>query len=192
MHYQQPTNDPLNYYYFKNMFSEQEVKNILFSVQSLPYENAKVSSGEPSADIRKSQVKWIPENDDFSWVYQRMLEVALEANQKLWHFDIFNSEMMQYTEYSDKDAGHYNWHQDLGPDILSHRKVSISVQLSDPVSYSGGDLQFWTGGDSNVISVQKSLGEATIFPSYMMHRVTKVYWGTRKSLVLWIGGSHFK
>ena len=127
MHYQQPTTDPLNYYYFKNMFSEQEVKNILFSVQSLPYENAKVSSGEPSADIRKSQVKWIPENDDFSWVYQRMLEVALEANQKLWHFDIFNSEMMQYTEYSDKDAGHYNWHQDLGPDILSHRKVKSSM-----------------------------------------------------------------
>lgn len=192
MYYQQPVNDPLNYYYYSNLFTEQEIKNILFKLQSIPYESAKVASGEPSPDIRKSKIKWVPENDDFGWVYKRILEAALEANNKLWHFDILNCEMMQYTEYSDKDAGHYNWHQDLGLDIWSHRKISISVQLSDPTQYSGGDLQFWTGGDSNVISVQKALGEATIFPSYMMHRVTKVYWGTRRSLVLWIGGSHFR
>jgi PKHD-type hydroxylase len=192
MYYQQPVNDPVNYYYYKNIFSEQEIKNILFQLQKIPYENAKVLSGEPTEDIRKSKVKWIPETDDWNWIYKRMLEAALEANQKLWHFDIIKSEMIQYTEYSDKDKGHYNWHQDLGQDIYSHRKISISVQLSDPTTYGGGDLQFWYGGESNTVSVEKSLGEATIFPSYMMHRVTEVNWGTRKSLVLWIGGSHFR
>ena len=192
MYYQQPVNDPVNYYYYKNIFSEQEIKNILFQLQKIPYENAKVLSGEPTEDIRKSKVKWIPETDDWNWIYKRMLEAALEANQKLWHFDIIKSEMIQYTEYSDKDKGHYNWHQDLGQDIYSHRKISISVQLSDPNNYGGGDLQFWYGGESNTVSVEKSLGEATIFPSYMMHRVTEVNWGTRKSLVLWIGGCHFK
>ena len=192
MNYQQPTNDALNYYYYKLTFTEKEIKNIFFQLQSIPFRQASVLSGEPSSDIRVSNIKWIPKTEEWAWVYQRLMEIALEANQKLWHFDILNVEEIQYTEYHAEESGHYNWHQDLGPNMYSHRKISISVQMSDPSTYSGGDLQFWTGGESNIISIEKSLGESTIFPSYMMHRVTKVYWGTRRSLVIWIGGSHFR
>lgn len=192
MEYQQPFNDPLNYYYYKSAFSEQEIKNILFKLQSIEFEKAKVLNGEPSESVRVSSLKWIPKTEEWNWVYQRLMEIALEANQKLWHFDIFSVEQIQYTEYNERNLGHYSWHQDLGENLASHRKISISVQLSDPSTYNGGDLQFWFGGDSNAVSVEKALGEATIFPSFMMHRVTKVYWGTRKSLVLWIGGSHFR
>jgi len=35
-------------------------------------------------------------------------------------------------------------------------------------------------------------GVSTFFPSFTMHRVTPVTKGTRKSLVLWIGGEHYK
>lgn len=192
MYYQQPTNDPLNYYYYRSAFSSQEIKDILSKIEDLNYEEAKVFSGEAEESVRVSSVKWIPKTEEWNWVYQRLMEIALEANQKLWHFDIFNCEDIQYTEYTSERKGHYTWHQDLGQGMVSHRKISISVQLSDPGSYSGGDLQFWTGGEDNIISVEKRIGEATIFPSYMMHRVTNVYWGTRKSLVLWIGGSHFR
>lgn len=31
-----------------------------------------------------------------------------------------------------------------------------------------------------------------IFPSYMMHRVTKITKGTRRSFVLWVGGDHYR
>lgn len=192
MQYQQPVNDPTNYYYYKKAFTEQEIKNILFQLQKLPYHNPKVHSGEPTAEVRKSKVKWIPDTEEWSWVYKRILEIALEANKKLWHFDIIKSEEIQYTEYDYRDAGHYTWHQDLGPDMFSHRKISVSIQLSDPNTYGGGDLQFWFGGEDNIVTVEKSLGEASIFPSFLMHRVTKVDWGMRKSLVLWIGGSHFR
>lgn len=191
MIYQQPVNDPLTYYYYNNSFSSLEIKKILVALENLEYENAQIVS-ENNNNVRKGKLKWIPKNENWTWVYKRMMEIALEANQKLWHFDIFQCEYIQYTEYDEKDEGHYNWHQDVSSGIYSHRKISISIQLSDPGSYSGGDLQFWLGGETNVISVQKALGEATIFPSYMMHRVTKVHSGTRKSLVLWIGGSHFR
>jgi PKHD-type hydroxylase len=192
MFYQQATNSPVNYYYYKSTFTEQEIKNILFKLQSINYESAKVASGEPTPEMRVSNIKWIPKTEEWGWLYQKLMEVALEANQKLWNFDILNVEEIQYTEYNESNNGHYNWHQDLGDGLFSHRKISISVQLSDPSQYNGGDLQFWLGGESNIVSVEKSLGEATIFPSYLMHRVTKVYWGTRKSLVMWIGGSHFR
>ena len=35
-------------------------------------------------------------------------------------------------------------------------------------------------------------GVAVLFPSYMMHRVSPVTKGTRKSLVLWVGGEHYR
>lgn len=193
MIYQQPFNDSLKYYYYNKSFSSPEIDKILFDVQNIPSQQAQTITAEELTNpkTRSSVIKWIPKTEEWGWVYQRMMEIALEANKQLWHFDLLNCETMQYTEYYASNGGHYTWHQDLGSEFASHRKVSISVQLSNPSTYTGGDLQLWVGGD-DVVSVQKSLGEATIFPSYMMHRVTEVTSGTRKSLVLWIGGSHFR
>ena len=73
----------------------------------------------------------------------------------------------------------------------SKRKVSITVQLSEPDEYEGGDLEMWQGG-SSVCTAARGAGVVFIFPSYMMHRVTKVTKGTRRSFVLWVGGQHYK
>ena len=114
------------------------------------------------------------------------------AKLATFHTDIQTMpEQIQYTEYLAEDAGHYTWHQDIGPNDASLRKISITIQLSDAEEYEGGDLQIWKGGDS-VDNCPRGAGVAVIFPSYMMHRVTTVSKGIRKSLVLWIGGSHYK
>ena len=66
--------------------------------------------------------------------------MATEANNSLWKFDLHQiPEMIQYTEYK-APAGHYDWHADIGPGLLSNRKVSITVQLSEPDEYEGGNL----------------------------------------------------
>ena len=41
-------------------------------------------------------------------------------------------------------------------------------------------------------TVEKGQGTVFCFPSYMLHRVTPVTKGVRKSFVLWLGGSSFK
>ena len=73
---------------------------------------------------------------------------------------------------------------------LSHRKVSVIVQLSDTSEYKGGELQINTGGQ--IKTIPKVKGSVVIFPSYLLHRVTPVTTGLRKSLVLWAGGGHYK
>jgi len=51
----------------------------------------------------------------------------------------------------------------------------------------------WSGGhENNVTTAYKGAGSTFIFPSYMMHRVTPVTKGVRKSFVLWVGGSHYR
>jgi PKHD-type hydroxylase len=75
--------------------------------------------------------------------------------------------------------------------FMPFRKLSVTVQLSDPDEYDGGDLQFWTGGQYP-ISGPRGKGNVVIFPSFLLHRVTPVTTGTRKSFVLWLGGGHYK
>ena len=66
-------------------------------------------------------------------------------------------------------------------------------QLSGPDEYTGGDLEYWRGGPiTSVEKAPKDKGVVFIFPSFMMHRVTKVETGVRRSFVLWVGGEHYR
>jgi PKHD-type hydroxylase len=181
--------DQTNYYCFKQGFSEQELEWIDNLKELYPYEVATVVGGDDIQDVRKSKVKWIHIDNQSHWVYDKIKSFIVEANQ-IWKFDLSSIiDSIQYTEYYD-DGGHYGWHMDIGQSPINHRKVSITIQLSDPEDYDGGELEIWTG--TGIQKVEKHKGCAILFPSYMLHRITPVTKGTRKSLVLWVGGSNFR
>lgn len=189
--FDQPTNDPQNYYWFSEGFNKLELQKIYEDTDKLPIQKATTFSDNDNS-VRSSSVKWIPKTPEWEWLYQRLMDYATEANNALWGFDLISApELIQYTEYYDSANGHYDWHQDIGPGIGSLRKVSITVQLSDTDEYEGGDLEIWQGGQS-VLQAPRGAGNVVIFPSYMMHRVKKVTKGTRRSFVLWVGGQHYK
>ena len=189
--FDKPYNDPLQYYWYEEGFSKEELKRIEEAVQNIPAEDATVFGG-PADGIRSSSIRWIPNNNEWAWVYNRLKRYIVEANDELWKFDLTSlNEQIQYTEYYDVSNGHYGWHQDIGPGVGSQRKISITVQLSDSDEYEGGDLQFMHGSTS-VVNAPRGAGVVVIFPSYMMHQVTEVTKGTRKSFVLWVGGDHYK
>jgi PKHD-type hydroxylase len=187
--------DPQNYYWYQNGFSKEELIKVHEGVSNLPFSEATVfgnDNPEIIKKIRSSSVKWIPKTDEWMWLYEKLLDMASTANREVWKFNLISApELIQYTEYYDTAGGHYDWHQDIGPGIGSSRKVSLTVQLSDPSEYDGGDLQLWRGGD-DVVNAEKGAGVVFIFPSYMMHRVTQVTKGTRRSFVLWVGGDHYR
>lgn len=202
----QEQNDPQQYYWFKNGLSHEEVDKIIKLASELPIERAttisqdgvKTSSNDPTG-VRSSMVKWIPQSSDWDWLYKKMMEWAKEANDNLWRFDLIAApEAIQYTEYYAHEHGHYDWHQDIGPgEFPSKRKVSITVQLSEGDEYAGGDLEISSGGGGSGDFIGHTIcprgkGVVVCFPSYMMHRVSEVKEGTRKSLVLWVGGAHYR
>jgi PKHD-type hydroxylase len=190
------TVDLQNYYFFSKGFSDDELAKIYRDVASLPFREAATGESNENTDksIRSSSIKWIPQSQEWAWLYDRMLDMAMEANNALWKFDLHSSlDNIQYTEYYDVEGGHYGWHQDIGPGHLSTRKVSITVQLSDDDEYEGGDLEYWRGGTlDNIEKAPRGKGVVFIFPSFMMHRVAPITKGTRRSFVLWVGGSHYK
>jgi PKHD-type hydroxylase len=66
----------------------------------------------------------------------------------------------------------------------------MSLQLTNPNEYKGGDLILHLGNEPTILS--KEQGKLYAFPSYTLHEVTPVTKGTRYSLVAWITGPHFK
>jgi len=184
--------DPLEWYWFQNGFSNEEVDQIVAESKNWGLTTAGVTdAGVVNNEMRKSAVAWIPQNDGYRWIYNKLGGMIEEANRELWKFNLYSmDEMIQYTEYY-QDGGHYDYHLDVGGGYpLNQRKISITVQLTGPEDYTGGDFEILRGKHPE--SLPKLKGCVLVFPSYLMHRVTPVTSGTRRSLVLWVGGDSYK
>ena len=71
------------------------------------------------------------------------------------------------------------------------RKISFSLQLSDPDDYEGGNIQFIDESNQNYIAPRQK-GSLILFDSRTKHRVCKVRSGVRKSIVGWVVGPRWK
>jgi len=186
------SDNPAHWYWFDEGFSNDEIARIERMSTAFNLGKAQISDNELiNEDIRKSETGWIPFTDEYRWIYEKLAGMIQEANDVLWHFDLGEmEEMIQYTIYYE-DGGHYDYHLDVGPGYpLNQRKISITVQLTGPDDYEGGDFEILRGGSPE--SLPKKKGCVLVFPSYILHRVKPVTKGTRKSLVLWVGGGSYK
>ena len=66
----------------------------------------------------------------------------------------------------------------------------MSVQLTDPKKYVGGDLLLYDSDKPTLTT--RDQGSLVLFPSYVLHEVTTITKGERNSLVAWITGKPFK
>jgi len=140
--------------------------------------------------IRVTRTAWMDGVEDNKWIYNRVQQIAMMINAMAYRFDLTGfSERIQYSVYHGSEGGHYDWHVDQGP-LVTRRKLSLTLQLTDPSQYQGGDLQFLAGAETE--TAPRERGMLVAFPSYGVHRVAPVMSGTRKSLVIWITGPQFK
>ena len=71
------------------------------------------------------------------------------------------------------------------------RKLSFSLQLSDPDQYTGGELEFIDNSGKTMFA-PKQRGTMVVFDSRLKHRVRRVKSGLRKSIVGWVVGPRWK
>ena len=179
-----------NWYIVRDMFSSEECQKLERDVVSLPNKKASTIYQEGGDDYRISDIRWLPQfsQSDWKWVYQRMWKWANIANDDNWGFDIMGwRDSPQYTHYAFPD-GKYDYHGDNLSESISHRKISMSVLLQE--AEAGGKFQLLYGREPYTIDLNK--GDAVIFPSFILHRVTRILSGERKSIVSWISGQPFK
>ena len=151
---------------------------------------------------RDSNIVWM--ND--RWIYKEVQPYVRQANKNAgWNFFWDWSESCQFTKY--KKGQYYDWHCDSwdkpytqkGPTEGKIRKLSVTVTLSDPKTYKGGELEFdFRQNDPDkkrrpqICKEIAPQGSIVVFPSFLWHRVKPITRGTRYSLVLWHLGYPFK
>lgn len=182
-----------NFAYWQDGFSDDDINEIVRIGESLTPGNGIVGSGENAGvnfNVRSSTVSWIYHCNETNFIYEKLGWISRQLNGEFFGFDIWGfSENLQYTKYSSEND-HYTWHMDKGAGTDSPRKLSLVLQLSDPEEYEGGDLEFFIGSEATKATKKKGIVYA--FPSYIMHRVTPVTSGERKTLVVWLTGPKFR
>ena len=145
---------------------------------------------------RDSNIVWMSDR----WVYKEIQPYVHQANANAgWNFQWDFSESCQFTKY--EKGQYYDWHCDSWdktynqPNTPSHgkiRKLSVTLTLSNPKDYKGGELEFdFRDRDPdkkpNIRKCTEILpkGSLVVFPSFVWHRVCPVKKGSRYSLVIW-------
>ena len=119
---------------------------------------------------------------------------------------------MQFTKYG--VGQFYGWHNDAGlsqqykpvtvgnqeegleKDFIKEntemiRKLSFTIQLSDPDDYEGGNV-ILLSEEGNKYVAPRQKGTIILFDSRTQHCVNKVKKGVRKSIVGWVVGPRWK
>ena len=155
---------------------------------------------------RNSNIVWL--NDP--WIYKEIEPFVKIANKNAgWNFQWDYPEEIQFTKY--KKGQYYDWHCDSWPKPYFRqdnpqdpsngkiRKLSVTVSLSDPKDYKGGELEFDfrdkdPDNKSNIRKCTEILpkGSLVVFPGFVWHRVCPVKKGKRHSLVIWNLGWPYK
>jgi PKHD-type hydroxylase len=176
-----------------NAFTPEEMDRIERYGDALPLAQAGLmtdTTGQTRDQIRITRTAWLDGIAENKWIYDRIRQIAMMINAMAYRFDLTGfSERIQYSVYHGSEGGHYDWHVDQGP-LVTRRKLSLTLQLTDPATYQGGDLQFMAGARTE--GAPRERGMLIAFPSYGVHRVTPVTAGTRKSLVIWVTGPQFR
>jgi PKHD-type hydroxylase len=177
---------------WKDAFTPQEVDRIVAHGDGLMPMRAEIAGRNEGTDhLRITRVAWMERNEATAWLHTRLEEIVLRLNTEFYKYDLFGLvEAFQYTVYDGSEGGHYNWHVDLGAKTPDPRKISLSLQLTDPSHYEGCRLVL-EAGDGPYIA-ESARGTNIAFPSYVLHRVTPIESGTRKSLVIWVSGPEFR
>jgi PKHD-type hydroxylase len=179
------------------LFSPEQCQDIINMGHKQKSEHAKVGAGKEGVKVGKydtkkriTTVSWIP----FTALpdMYKMIEISMkQANRNHFGYEgMVLTEQAQFTEYP--KGGFYDWHMDAEVNCQNEppvRKISMTILLSDPSEFEGGDLEFMTKGNKPPQLVQ---GQAIYFCSLLRHRVSKVKKGVRRSLVQWFGGPPFK
>ena len=127
----------------------------------------------------------------WSPLYSIGKKIFLDLNKKYFEYDLDNIFEFQLIKYY--KGGNYNWHCDYGtaeePGLI--RKLSMSIQLTPPENYDGGELQV-VDYSNRTINIPTDSGTVVVFDSKLPHKVCPVTWGQRLSLVGWANGPRFR
>lgn len=176
-----------------NFLSSKECDQILSDAADFKLMPATLADMSVSTLVRDCKFAFFDRDEKWGWVYDRIQDFITLGNDRYFKFDIIGFEPIQFVVY-DTVGSHYELHIDSGNEYRDSdlvRKLSFTIQLTDPDEYQGCDLEFFRSVD-NYVAAARSRGSITVSSSFVPHRVTPLETGTRAAIVGWIYGPPFR
>lgn len=196
-----PVNLGLNYYLNplpKNQLhipynSSESIPELIYYMNVIKNELPFINSVDDLSYQKKPKIKhiYLNPNSSLSPLYEFLLPIINEANLSLYNFDITHITDLKLVQIS-KGPGFIDWHQDIGDNYLSTRKLTFIIPLSTQgEDYEGGNFEFLDRYNKPQ-SLQVTPETPTLFPSLLMNKINKVTKGKLEFIMGFACGSALK
>lgn len=175
-----------------NAFTTRECDRIVAAIADIPTDDALLVGRNRDHNLRHAELVWIDDAGGLSWVMTRLIELVSQSNKHQFDFDVREfAESPQVALYDAVKGGQFAWHSDIGNGpAAGKRKLTLVLQLSDPDTYDGGDLEIRPS--AQIQMANRAQGSVSVFPSFVLHQVTPMKRGIRRSLTVWAHGPPFR
>lgn len=167
-----------------NVLSPEELEQIRLNLKDAEFVDGKLTAG--------AYAKVVKENRQLKADSDKAIEVKAIVNRALQENALFQAAVrpksIRSPLFSRYEAGmFYGTHNDnalMGDDILTRSDVSLTLFISAPDTYSGGELVIDTSLGEQ--SFKLAAGSMIVYPSTFLHRVAEVTQGVRLVAVTWV------
>jgi len=168
------------------IFSAEECNTIVESCLDDLWLDSRVVGEKELHKSKRQKLKGDPK----SFPFENIREITKQANDQVYDFrllGIIDQDFPQIFRY--EEGGYYDWHIDISP-MSTTRKLSFIINLSDPTTYEGGDIEFLNTDttDANI----NDQGSILIFPSFLPYRIHEVTKGKKDIIAGCIHGAVFR
>jgi len=146
-------------------------------------------------DYHQANLWSINYTEETKWLWERVVKNLTSVNENYFGFEIYGIieplQLLCYdgTKSEAEEGDRHELHIDnVHP--FSCRKISFSLELSDPNTYQGGEFKVY--GSEKTLDFPNSQGTMITFPSFFLNEVKPIIKGKRWALVGWISGPQFR
>jgi len=184
-----------NYWFWENVFSEQEIKQIVYDVDQ-NYDKiepeklgATDSQGHSKKNLHCKQISYYKIKSKLDNVLDR----AYAINSHEFGYNLYpknDHDVINLNVYNENQKANYDWHIDECRSETHDIKLTVLINCSTEY-YEGGIFQIFHNEEFEIPEFNKP-GSMIMFKSYMNHRVTPVTKGERRSLAFFLKGPSFQ
>jgi PKHD-type hydroxylase len=171
----------------ENVLSKDDVAAMRARLNSAPWQDGRGSAGSLARQQKRNQQ--LDESDPLA------ISLGNEILRKIGNNAVFVSAALPNKIYPPRfnryaDNGEYGAHVDSaimrlpGSNAVIRSDVSVTLFLSEPDEYDGGELEIETA--TGVQAVKLEAGDMVVYPSTTLHRVTPVTRGARIASFFWL------
>jgi len=169
----------------QQLLTPEQLQQVAALLQQIPFEDGKNTATGTAKEVKNNMQATRDENP-----YKRQLQqivFAAVAGHPLVQAAVMPKNILPPIISKYSNGMEYGWHTDspvMTIDYTVRADLSMTLFLSDPESYKGGELVIHT--PSGFVNYKLAKGDAIIYPTTRLHCVNPVTEGERVACVTWL------